>query len=288
MRKRAVPITFLVVYSIILVIVMVFKDVPMIRVGQIMLNFGGTEVGAHPANFIPFATIIPYLVGEKGLLIGAINIIGNIILLVPLGFLAMFVWRTMSWKKALLWGLVSGLTIELLQTILRLGIFDIDDVILNALGFMIGFWAFILLVRWLGERKYVHILGTAIIIIIAAIGSFYAIFPPGQHPTAQINSETNAQSMQDDDPCGGTGGAGRITATSSSSVTLVQKRNEKKLVVHFSDRTTVKTAAGFASTSDLRIGQSVTIVGDPTSEGNFDANEIFVCNPAGTATSTSK
>jgi hypothetical protein len=55
---------------------MVFKDLPTIRVGQLMLNFGAHE---GPANLIPFKTIIPYLLGQGGLIIGGLNIGGNII-----------------------------------------------------------------------------------------------------------------------------------------------------------------------------------------------------------------
>ncbi len=56
-----------------------------------MFNFGGTQSGSP--NYIPFKTILPYLTGRGGLLIAAINIIGNIVLLIPTGFLIPFVYR---------------------------------------------------------------------------------------------------------------------------------------------------------------------------------------------------
>ena len=121
-------------YCLLLIKVMVFKDVPLIRIGVLMLNFGGTHDG--PPNFIPFKTILPYLIGEKGLLIGAINIVGNIILLVPVGLLVPFVFPAVHLKKSILFAVFSGLLIEGMQTLLHVGIFDIDDVILNGLGYL--------------------------------------------------------------------------------------------------------------------------------------------------------
>lgn len=104
-----------------------------------MLNFGGpTEAG--PPNFIPFKTILPYLLGYKGLIIAGINLVGNIVLLVPIGILIPFVYTNLTWKKSLALAVATGLVIEGMQVIFRVGIFDIDDVILNALGVMVGYW----------------------------------------------------------------------------------------------------------------------------------------------------
>ena len=125
-------------YSALLVKLMVFKDVPVIRIGHMMFAFGGTESG-HPPNFIPFATIASYLAGEKGLLIGAVNLVGNIALLVPVGVLLPLIYSRISWSASALLGVLAGLAIEILQSILQIGIFDIDDVILNALGVVAGY-----------------------------------------------------------------------------------------------------------------------------------------------------
>ena len=143
MNKRILSLIILLAYSAILIKIMVFKDLPMIRIGQLMLNFGGTHEG--PANLIPFKTIIPYLLGKGGLIIGGLNIGGNILLLIPIGFLFPFVFQQMNWKKTLALSIAAGLSIELTQVILKVGIFDIDDVILNAIGVIIGYWGFLIL-----------------------------------------------------------------------------------------------------------------------------------------------
>jgi glycopeptide antibiotics resistance protein len=144
MKKHLVSTFILIVYITILIKVMVFKDMPTIRIGSLMLNFSGTD-GGHPANFVPFKTILPYLLGDKGLIIAGANLVGNIAPLVPIGFLVPIVYRKMTWKKSLALAAAAGLAIEGMQVVLRLGIFDIDDLILNALGVMIGYWTFAIL-----------------------------------------------------------------------------------------------------------------------------------------------
>ena len=152
MQKRFIPAFILIAYSAFLIKWMVFKEVPLVRVGRVMLNFGGTNAG-HQPNFVPFKTILPYVLGHKGLIIAGINLVGNIILLVPIGFLAPFLYRNMTWKKSLLLAAATGLAIEVMQVVLRVGIFDIDDVILNAFGFMIGYWVFVILAKMARSMK---------------------------------------------------------------------------------------------------------------------------------------
>ncbi|MDB5188286.1 MAG: VanZ family protein [Candidatus Kaiserbacteria bacterium] len=141
MQKQYISAILLIVYSAILIKVMVFKEIPTIHIGHLMFNFGGAEA-IHPANFIPFKTILPYFFGENGLIIAGINLVGNIVILIPFGFLATVVYPKMTWKKSLILAVATGLAIEIMQALFRVGIFDIDDVILNALGVMIGFWLF--------------------------------------------------------------------------------------------------------------------------------------------------
>jgi glycopeptide antibiotics resistance protein len=172
---------------------MVFKDVPLIRVGGLMINFGGTHEGQ--ANLLPFKTILPYLLGEKGLMIAGINLIGNIVLLVPIGVLVPFLYRNMTWKKSLALAVSIGFAIEGMQALLHVGIFDIDDVILNGLGVMIGYWAFMILANWVRSGKYKTIIITAIIIITAAVAVLYVVYPKGHQ---RVNSRVGASSVQPD------------------------------------------------------------------------------------------
>lgn len=141
MPKRLVPSILLIIYSFILVKMMILRDIPVIKIGHMIFNFGGPDANGQ-ANFIPFLTIFSYLFGNKGLLIVGVNLIGNIVLLIPFGFLLSFVIKNITWKKSLAIAVVICLAIETTQVILHTGIFDIDDVLLNGLGVMIGYWVY--------------------------------------------------------------------------------------------------------------------------------------------------
>lgn len=142
MNKRLLAIILLVVYYIILIRILVFKNLPMIQLGGLRLKFGGTHEA--PTNLVPFKTILSFLFEGKGFIIGGLNIVGNIILFVPIGFLFPYVYKHMTWKKTLALAVAAGLIIEGMQAILQVGIFDIDDVILNGLGVIIGYWVFLI------------------------------------------------------------------------------------------------------------------------------------------------
>jgi glycopeptide antibiotics resistance protein len=145
MSKRSLATFALLAYCFVLIKVLVLKDIPTVRVGHLIFRFGGTESG--PANFVPLRTILPFLLGDEGWLIGGLNLIGNVALLVPVGFLLPLIVRGMAWKASLVAAITFGLAIETMQTIFHIGIFDIDDVLLNALGVMVGYWALLMLSR---------------------------------------------------------------------------------------------------------------------------------------------
>lgn len=105
-------------------------------------------------NIIPFASIIKDI-GQIGsaydgdvlFMIGLIvrNVGGNVLLLMPLGFLAPLIWNKFNKvKNTILLGFIISVSIELLQLIESLvngwgRITDIDDVICNVLGSIIGY-----------------------------------------------------------------------------------------------------------------------------------------------------
>ncbi len=146
MLKRLVPAALLTAYSALLIRVMVFKDFPLIRIGHLMFNFGGADANGR-ANLIPFKTISMYLFGNMGWIIVGINLVGNVVVLMPIGFLLPLVFRGMTWKASLILSVVTALLIEGMQVVFQVGIFDIDDVILNALGVMLGYAVFILFLK---------------------------------------------------------------------------------------------------------------------------------------------
>jgi glycopeptide antibiotics resistance protein len=141
-RTRWLAALALAAYGALLIRFVVFKAIPVIRIGHLRFRFAGTHTG--PGNFVPFKTIVPLLTGQGNQLIAMVNLFGNIIPFMPIGLLAPRIVRSFSWQKALVLGLATGLTFEGMEVVFRVGIFDIDDVILNAFGVMVGYGVFVM------------------------------------------------------------------------------------------------------------------------------------------------
>ncbi|WP_268405758.1 VanZ family protein [Bacillus inaquosorum] len=102
-------------------------------------------------NFIPFYFIVD--VYHEGLQYYVIRSIGgNLILLLPVGLLFPLLFKKLNnVKRILLTGFFISLFIELAQLSISVYIrsvyrsFDVDDLILNTLGTVIGYWLFFIL-----------------------------------------------------------------------------------------------------------------------------------------------
>lgn len=92
-------------------------------------------------NFIPFKTIVFYLKGDYvNLSIAVNNLVGNLILLLPLGLLLPFMFkRCQKLSSVVAIAFITSLIIEVIQFVLQIGMADIDDVILNSLGAILGY-----------------------------------------------------------------------------------------------------------------------------------------------------
>jgi len=207
---------------------------------------------------VPFKTILPYLLGFKGWIIAGVNLIGNIALLMPIGFLVPFVYRNMTWKKSLALGVVAGLAIEVMQTVLHVGIFDIDDVILNALGVLIGYSAFAILANWIRSRNYKKLAVAALSGVAAAAAFYGGVVYPTTHPPTDppVNPAVDAQRR---DLCGGTGGTGQIVSVGNHTITI-ERNDGVTQTLTLTDRTIIRASAGPVSASDLKTGDRVTVV----------------------------
>ena len=71
-----------------------------------------------------------------------INIFGNILIFVPFGFLGIVFPKLNQFWILILDFLFAIIILESFQYFTRLGVFDIDDVILNTAGAAIGFWIY--------------------------------------------------------------------------------------------------------------------------------------------------
>lgn len=66
----------------------------------------------------------------------------NVVTFIPIGLL-LGSFKGMKWWHVLLIGLCLSMLIELLQLVLKRGLTEVDDVVHNVLGCMIGYWVFV-------------------------------------------------------------------------------------------------------------------------------------------------
>lgn len=104
------------------------------------------------ANFVPLQGILSMI--EKASIfdqdmtrrIVFVNIVGNILIFSPLGMTIPLLEKRLNkgWLVVLL-GLLFSLTIEIAQTFLVDRVFDVDDLILNSFGTLVGFLVYAIL-----------------------------------------------------------------------------------------------------------------------------------------------
>lgn len=94
-------------------------------------------------NLRPFATIDRYVLAIRAgqvLEIAYLNLLGNVVLFMPMGVLLPFGWKMFQrpWRFFLLMTMLLP-AVEALQLILRCGCCDVDDVILNLFGAVLAY-----------------------------------------------------------------------------------------------------------------------------------------------------
>lgn len=106
---------------------------------------GGLPEGCAGINLVPFAEILRYINNWSTVGIGyaLLNIGGNIACFIPAGiiFPALFK-RLNKLCRVVILGLAISICAETLQLIFAVGVFDIDDILLNTLGTAIGYGIF--------------------------------------------------------------------------------------------------------------------------------------------------
>lgn len=116
-------------------------------------GFGrGMEGAFYSYNVVPFREIRRYLVYWRvlGLRSVFLNLAGNVIGFMPFGALLPIMVRDVRspWKVTLLSFEISAI-IEVSQLLFQVGCFDVDDMILNTLGGLLGYGIF-----WVCSRCY--------------------------------------------------------------------------------------------------------------------------------------
>ena len=136
----------LIIYMIVLTKLIIFKKSPGYFKHFVERHHSWTAIKENwrKGNTVPFRSIQLYLHtrNENTNPIG--NLLGNIIGFLPLGFLMPLLFvrlRFFIWATMLVF--FTSLGFETIQLISGVGVFDVDDLLLNTIGGMIGYLLFV-------------------------------------------------------------------------------------------------------------------------------------------------
>ena len=105
-------------------------------------GFGRSQYDINIVRLIPMFSTVGFVKQTILWKTIIINIFGNILIFVPFGFLGIVFPKLNNFWILILDFLFAIIIVESLQYFTRLGVFDIDDVILNTVGVAIGFWIY--------------------------------------------------------------------------------------------------------------------------------------------------
>lgn len=113
------------------------------------LGMGRFQYRDHLIRLEPFFSTLKFLQNAIGWKYIAMIIVGNVVMFIPFGFLG-WVFPKLRKLKELIFTFISAIVIvEALQYFTRMGIFEVDDIILNTFGVYLG-WLMCRLV----ERRF--------------------------------------------------------------------------------------------------------------------------------------
>ena len=155
LEKDKVIVCLFFLYLLLVIWMIVFKY-PVPRLKEIIASWRKDVIweGLGTANFIPFKTIKMYIryYDLPGLRSFA-NLFGNVLIFIPMGILMPMAHKSSKniWIM-LLNTFVFVLGIEVFQLFSAFGAFDVDDIILNCFGVLIGR----VIYQFLFSKKNIH------------------------------------------------------------------------------------------------------------------------------------
>ena len=154
-KKQYLFILLLSLYLCLLLRLIVFKyPIPVLRGIIDEWELSNAKAGVATANLTPFKTIRMYI-RYYDTINGFDNLFGNILVFMPLGILIPLSFPGMRrFWEVLLHSFWLSLCIELFQLVSHFGAFDVDDILLNALGGLLGYLVFVIASRiWKRIKK---------------------------------------------------------------------------------------------------------------------------------------
>lgn len=161
---KNIIIGLFIVYMLILLKLILFKTVS-------LKQLFGNYIRMRSINLVPFKTIFEYASNYKaaGTFEALSNILGNLVLFIPFGYLIPTIFRKFSkFRRVLLLTFCLSLLFEVVQYVLGIGSSDIDDIILNTLGGTFGYAVFFYLNKLFTKELFKNIailIGTVVFLV---------------------------------------------------------------------------------------------------------------------------
>lgn len=145
-KKKLIFRIVLIIYLCVLIRLIVFKyPIPVLRGIMDEWELSNAKAGVATANLTFFKSIRMYI-RYYDRVNGFDNLFGNVLAFMPLGILIPVSFPGIDrWWMILLHSFWLSLCIELFQLVSHFGAFDVDDILLNTLGGLLGFFIFLII-----------------------------------------------------------------------------------------------------------------------------------------------
>lgn len=131
------------------------------------------DVSWSSSNFIPFKEMLRYEFGTK---LFFKNVVGNMIMFIPFGFFISYFLKLKKIYSVFILTLLTSITIETTQLLIG-RVFDIDDIFLNIIGGLFGYFIFKIIykIKFLKKESIYNIIISVVLILIILylLGVFY-------------------------------------------------------------------------------------------------------------------
>ena len=103
------------------------------------------EMSDYHYNLVLFQEIQRFWIYREQLgWVSYANLVGNVVIFIPFGFFMPWASRIRSFFLTTIYSFGFSLVIELFQLVTKVGSFDVDDLLLNTIGGIIGFVLFVI------------------------------------------------------------------------------------------------------------------------------------------------
>lgn len=145
-KRKLIFRIVLIIYLFVLLRLIIFKyPVPVLRGIMDEWELSNAKAGVATANLTFFKSIRMYI-RYYNRVNGFDNLFGNVLAFMPLGILIPVSFPEIDrWWMILLHSFWLSLCIELFQLVSHFGAFDVDDILLNTLGGLLGFFIFLII-----------------------------------------------------------------------------------------------------------------------------------------------